>query len=128
VFIISTNLLENFLLDVDAQKRKQRRQLYAASKDVINARRRERYAQKKASEVATLQTNNRSVLFEHENLLDGDDDSWLRRNSSYIKAENVVPGKYIIKFIIPVCLFLLTFNIINRCTSSSSIGKDQIER
>jgi hypothetical protein len=49
VFIISTNLLENFLLDVDAQKRKQRRQLYAASKDVINARRRERYAQKKAS-------------------------------------------------------------------------------
>jgi hypothetical protein len=46
------------LLDVDAQKREQRRQLYAESKDAINAKKRERYTQKKASEAANLQTNN----------------------------------------------------------------------
>jgi hypothetical protein len=80
--------------------------LYTASKDAINARRREIYAQKKASLAVTLQTNNGSVLSGHENLLDGDDDSWLRRNSSYTRSENVVPGKYIIKFIIRECFFL----------------------
>jgi hypothetical protein len=105
VFIISTDLLVIYLLDVGAQKREQRHQLYAASKDAINAKRREKYAQKKASKATTLQTNNGSVLSEHENLLDGDHDSWLHRNSSYTRAENVVPGKYIIKFIIGVCLF-----------------------
>jgi hypothetical protein len=103
LFIISTDLLIIYLLDASARKREQRRQLYAASKDAINARRREISAQKKASAVATLQTNNGSVLSEHENLLDGDDDSWLRRNSSYTRLENVVPGKYIIKFIIREC-------------------------
>jgi hypothetical protein len=77
--------------------------LYAASKDAINARRREIYAQKKASAAASVQTNNGSVLSEHENLLDGDDDSWLRRNSSYTRSENVVPCKYILKFIIREC-------------------------
>jgi uncharacterized membrane protein len=96
VFIISTDLLVIYLLDADAHKREQHRQLYAASKDAINAKRRERYAQKKASEAATLQTNNGYVLSEHENLFDSDDDSWLRHNSSYTRAVNVVPGKYII--------------------------------
>jgi hypothetical protein len=91
------------LLDASARKREQRRQLYATSKDAINARRRQIYAQKKAFAVATLQTNNGSVLSEHENLLDGDDDSRLRRNNSYTRSENVVPGKYIIKFIIREC-------------------------
>jgi hypothetical protein len=105
VFIISIDLLVIYLLNVGAQKREQRRQLYATSKDAINATRREIYTQKKASAATTLQTNNGSVLSEHENLLDGDDDSWLRRNSSYTRSENVVPGKYIIKFIIRVCLF-----------------------
>jgi hypothetical protein len=107
VFIISTDLLASYLLDAGAQKREQRRQLYAASKDAINAKRREIYSQKKASKEATLQTNNGSVLSEHENLLDGDNDSWLHRNSSYTRTKNVVPGKYIIKFIIRVCLFYL---------------------
>jgi hypothetical protein len=51
----------------------------------------------------TLQTNNGSVLSEHENLLDGDDDSWLHRNSSYTRSENVVPDNYIIKCIIREC-------------------------
>jgi hypothetical protein len=100
VFLIFTDLLVIYLLNAGAQKREQRRQLYVASKDAINARRREIYAQKKASAAATLQTNNGSVLSEHENLLDGDNDSWLHRNSSYTRSENVVPGKYIIKFII----------------------------
>jgi hypothetical protein len=122
------DLLEIFFLDADAQRREQHHQLYAASKDIINVRRREICAQKNASEAATFQTNNGSVLSEHENLLDGDDDSWLHRNNSYTRAENVVLGKCIIKFIIPVCLFFLKFNIVNRCTSSSSIGKGQMER
>jgi hypothetical protein len=103
LFIISIDLLAIYLLDVGARKREQRRHLYAASKDAINTRRREMYAQKKAFTAATLQTNNGFVLSEHENLLDGDDDSWLRRNSSYTRSENVVPGKYIIKFIIREC-------------------------
>jgi hypothetical protein len=68
VFIIFTDLLVIYLLNAGAQKREQRRQLYVASKDAINARRREIYAQKKASAAATLQTNNGSVLSEHENL------------------------------------------------------------
>jgi hypothetical protein len=92
-----------YLLDAGARKREQRHQLYTASKDAINARRREIYTQKKASTAVTLQTNNGSVLSEHENLLDGDDDSWLCRNSSYARSENVVPGKYIVKFIIREC-------------------------
>jgi hypothetical protein len=103
LFIISTDLLVIYLLDAGARNREQRCQLYATSKDAINARRREIYAQKKASAAATLQTNNGSVLSEDENLLDGDDDSWLLRNSSYTRLKNVVPGKYIIKFIIREC-------------------------
>jgi hypothetical protein len=47
LFIISTDLLIIYLLDAGARKREQRRQLYAASKDAINARRREIYAQKR---------------------------------------------------------------------------------
>jgi hypothetical protein len=36
-----------YLLDAGARKREQHHQLYAASKDAINARRREIYAQKR---------------------------------------------------------------------------------
>jgi hypothetical protein len=81
VLIISTDVLIVYLLDAGAQKREKRRQLHVASKDTINARRREIYTQKKASTAASVQTNNGFVLSECENLLDGDHDSWLRRYS-----------------------------------------------
>jgi hypothetical protein len=61
-WVCNSKLLNIFLLDAKAQKREQQREWYVTSVDAINAKRRERYAHKKASEAATLQTNDCKLL------------------------------------------------------------------